>query len=158
MDRLKAWFISCVQKAVERLPFAGRYRYSVVSCDFDAQTLDLSPLDPGQPSMTKVPMRTPGLMIDLAPGAEVLVGYAGMNRTLPEVTSFTNDPTAILRVKILGQGTPVALQGMAVQVTVPVGAILTTGSSTAQSGPSPAQGPVTLDGEITEGSAVIFGG
>lgn len=155
MDRLKAWFAACVAKAVESLPYAGRYRYSVVSCDFDAQTLDLYPLDKGQPSLSKVPMRTPGLKLDIAQGTEVLVGYAGMRPTGAEVTSFGNDPASVLRVEILGQNTPAAFKGMAVQVTLPAMSVTTNGSPSTQQGPP---SPLTLSGEITGGSSVIFGG
>ena len=158
MDRLKQWFTACVAKAVESLPYAGRYRYSVVSCDFAAQTLDLSPLDPKQPALSRVPMRTPGLRLDIAPGTQVLVGYAAMNPTLPEVTSFGNDPASVLRVEILGLTTPAAFQGMAVEITIPAEAIITTGTAATQKGPSIAQGPVTCQGTITGGSTVIFGG
>jgi hypothetical protein len=156
MDRLKAWFSACVAKAVESLPYAGRYRYSVVSCDFDAQTLDLYPLDKGQPPLSKVPMRTPGLKLDIAQGTEVLVGYAGMRPTGAEVTSFGNDPASVLKVEILGQNTPAAFQGMAVQVTIPSSTVLVASPSPPGYAPNPA--PITLNGEITGGSSVIFGG
>lgn len=156
MDRLRDWFAACVRAAVASLPYAGRYRYSVDSCNFAAQTLDLSPLDPSQPALDGVPMRTPGLRIDVAPGTEVLVGYAGMDPTRPEVTSFGNDPASITRVEILGRTTPAAFQGMAVQVTIPQGAVLVASPSPPGFAPNPA--PIPLDGTITGGSDAIFGG
>jgi hypothetical protein len=166
MDRLQAWFTACVAKAVEQLPYAGEYRYSVVSCDFAAQTLDLRALDRGdpdddndmgQPDLIRVPMRTPGIRLDVAPGAEVLVGYASMKATRPEVRAYDTRPGTILRAELLGGTTPVALQGMSVEVTIPINAIATTGTAAAQSGPSAIQGPVTVTGTITGGSATIAG-
>lgn len=164
MDRLQAWFAACVREAVKSLPYAGEYRYSVVACDFNAQTLDVKPLDsapmpPGvypqaQPNHLKVPMRTPGLRLDVAPGSEVLIGYAGMDPTRPEVRAYSQQPGAILRVEILGGTTPVALQGMAIQISagqfaaaVPV-ANLGTGAVTISN---------SMQGTITGGSAVIGG-
>lgn len=153
MDRLKQWFSACVAKAVESLPYAGRYRYSVVSCNFAAQTLELLPLDPKQPALSDVPMRTPGLRLDIAPGTQVLVGYAAMNPTLPEVTTFGNDPASVLRVEILGLTTPAAFQGMEITITADD---ISAATMTSPSGAVTISNP--LRGTITGGSAVIFGG
>lgn len=165
MDRLQAWFAACVREAVKSLPYAGEYRYSVVACDFNAQTLDVKPLDSApmpsgvypqaQPNHLKVPMRTPGLRLDVAPGSEVLIGYAGMDPTRPEVRCYSQQPGAILRVEILGGTTPVALQGMAVQVTIPSSTVLVASPSPPGYVPNPA--PILLDGTITEGSSTIAG-
>lgn len=116
-DRLQAWFTTCVREAVKSLPYAGEYRYSVVSCDFSAQTLDVKALDAGQPNHTRVPMRAPGMRLDVAPGAEVLIGYAGLDPTRPEVRCYSQQPGAILRVELLGGTTPVALQGMTIEIS-----------------------------------------
>jgi hypothetical protein len=155
IDRLQAWFSACVREAVKSLPYAGEYRYSVVACDFAAQTLDVRALDAGQPNLLKVPMRTPGIRLDVAPGAEVLIGYAGLDATRPEVRAYSQAPGAVLRAELLGGTTPVALQGMAVQVTIPANSfvIAVVGTSTGTLNPS----PVTVDGTITEGSATIAG-
>lgn len=155
IDRLQAWFAACVREAVKSMPYAGEYRYSVSACDFAAQTLDVKPLDAGQPNHLKVPMRTPGMRLDVAPGSEVLIGYAGMDPTRPEVRCYSQQPGAILRVELLGGTTPVALQGMAVEVTIPTGGVCI---------PSPNppgfvanSAPIPLDGTIVEGSATIKG-
>lgn len=155
MDRLQAWFSACVREAVKSLPYAGEYRYSVVSCDFAAQTLDVKALDAGQPNHTRVPMRTPGMRLDVAPGAEVLIGYAGLDPTRPEVRCYSQQPGAILRVELLGGTTPVALQGMAIQAAIPTSAVLIASPSPPGFVPNPA--PIVLDGTITGGSATIAG-
>lgn len=155
IDRLQAWFAACVREAVKSLPYAGEYRYSVVACDFNAQTLDVKPLDPGQPNHLKVPMRTPGMRLDVAPGSEVLIGYAGMDPTRPEVRAYSQQPGAILKVELLGGATPVALQGMAVQVTIPSSTVLVASPNPPGYVPNPA--PILLDGTITEGSSTIAG-
>lgn len=155
IDRLQAWFSACVREAVKSLPYAGEYRYSVVSCDFAAQTLDAKPLDPGQPNHTRVPMRAPGMRLDVAPGSEVLIGYAALDPTRPEVRAYSQQPGAILRVELLGGTTPVALQGMAVQVTIPASTVLV--ASPAPPGFVPNPAPIPLDGTIVEGSATIKG-
>ena len=154
MDRLQAWFAACVREAVKSLPYAAEYRYSVVACDFAAQTLDVKALDAGQPNHLRVPMRTPGMRLDVAPGAEVLIGYAGLDPTRPEVRCYSQQPGAILRVELLGGTTPIALMGMSVEVTIPASSIVTTGSAVTQTGP-PA--PLTVTGTITGGSATIKG-
>jgi len=154
MDRLRAWFEACVKEAVKSLPYAGEYRYSVVSCDFAAQTLDCKALDAGQPNHTKVPMRAPGMRLDVAPGAEVLIGYAGLDPTRPEVRCYSQRPGDILRVELLGGTTPVALQGMSVEVTIQPSSISSTNGAVTVSGPP---SPVTVQGTITGGSATIKG-
>lgn len=154
MDRLQAWFAACVREAVKSLPYAGEYRYSVSACDFAAQTLDVKPLDPGQPNHLKVPMRTPGMRLDVAPGSEVLIGYAAMDPTRPEVRCYSQQPGAILKVELLGGTTPIALQGMEITITsdqwTAAGPAVTTapGSVTITS---------SMKGTITGGSATIAG-
>lgn len=107
MDRLKDWFVSCVRAAIASLPFAGTYRYSVVSCDFAAQTLDLAALDNGQPDLTKVAMRVPGLRLEIASGTEVGVSYFGLDPQRPYVAVFGQDPASVTRIEIVGATSPV---------------------------------------------------
>jgi hypothetical protein len=152
IDRLQAWFSACVREAVKSLPYAGEYRYSVVSCDFAGQTLDCKALDAGQPSLTRVPMRAPGMRLDVAPGAEVLIGYAGLDGTRPEVRCYSQQPGAILRVELLGGTTPVALQGMEITITPTQFAAAT---PTSPSGSVTTSSP--MKGTITGGSATIKG-
>lgn len=155
MDRLQAWFAACVREAVKSLPYAGEYRYSVSACDFAAQTLDVKPLDPGQPNHLKVPMRTPGMRLDVAPGSEVLIGYAAMDPTRPEVRCYSQQPGAILKVELLGGTTPIALQGMTIEISA---AQFSAASPIAASVP-PAAVTITspMQGTITGGSATIAG-
>lgn len=152
MERLKEWFSACVREAVKALPYAGEYRYSVVSCDFAAQTVDVKPLDVGQPNHLRVPMRTPGMRLDVAPGSEVLIGYAGLDPTRPEVRCYSQQPGAIVRVELLGGTTPVALQGMAITISA---AQITAAGMVAAGAGAVTGGP--MQGTITGGSATIAG-
>lgn len=153
MDRVKAWFEACVRAAVARLPYAGVYRYSVVSCDFAAQTLDLAALDEGQPNHTRVPIRAPGLRLDIAPGSEVGLGYFALDPRRPYVATFPQDPTAILRVEIIGATARNAREGDSVSVTIQPGSLTLAVSGANATGPA---APLNLSGTITSGSSEVF--
>lgn len=102
LDRLQKAFAATVAAAVRSLPYAGEYRYSVRSCSWENQTLDVDPLDSGQPAHLAVPMHTPGIRLDIAPGTEILLGYKSMSPERPYVACFGNSPGSVLRADLLG--------------------------------------------------------
>jgi hypothetical protein len=157
--RLQVAFARAVA-AVTDWVWAGSYRYSVASCDWDAQTLELRPLSGSHPPLSGVRMRSPGLRLDIAPGTEVLVRYESLDPTRPYVADYGTAPGSVLRVDILGGVVPVALQGMAVQVTLSgaqVASLGLLGNLGAPISPPPGPTSVIVDGTITGGSATVRG-
>lgn len=154
MGRLAESFAKAVGAVLQKFPYAGAYRYTVVSCNFAQQTLNLRPLESDQSPLDDVRMRVPGIRLDIAPGTEVLVRYESLDSTRPFVADFGTNPASVLRAEVMGGTTPVALQGMTVQVTIQPGTIATAGTSTNQTGP-PA--PLVVTGTITGGSATFKG-
>jgi hypothetical protein len=99
-------------------------------------------------------MRVPGIRLDIAPGTEVLVRYESLDSTRPFVADFGTNPASVLRAEVMGGTTPVALQGMAVQVTIQPTSISCTNGTVTVSGPP---NPVVVTGTITGGSATFKG-
>jgi hypothetical protein len=124
-DRVKGALASFVRNLVEpRLDFLALYPAKAVAQNADG-TLEVVPEDQRIPSMAKVPIRTgvPGVAVKIAPGARVLVGFAGGNPKAPiayvwegaTVTELKVSATAI----ILNDGaTPVAKEGSACTFTL----------------------------------------
>jgi len=154
MGRLAESFARAVGAVLQQFPYAGAYRYTVVSCNWGQQTLNLRPLESDQPALEGVRMRVPGIRLDIAPGTEVLVRYESLDATRPFVADFGTSPSSVLRADLLGGTTPIALQGHQIQITpdgfaagAPV-ASLTTGTVTTSA---------IIVGTITGGSATIKG-
>lgn len=76
MDRLIANFRLMVRQALPELAYALMDRYTVVSCNVLAQTVSLRSQSPTTaPDLTEVPLRAPGVVLELVPGTQVRVGY-----------------------------------------------------------------------------------
>lgn len=88
MDRLSQYLRAIVRKAVSKLPYAGNYPYSVVSCNPLLQTVDARSLTTKMPDLTGVPMRSPGLFMMLPSGTQIQIGFRGMDPTAPYVNSY----------------------------------------------------------------------
>ena len=153
-SRLTEPFRAAVERVTPGIRFAGTWRYSVVSCNFLAQTISASPLNPDMPPLSSVPMAIPGIKLDIAPGAVVLVGFAENDPTLPYVAQYPQDPAQVLRMALLGGLVPVALQGMAVSVTIPASSLTLAVSGSSATGPT---SPLSVTGTITQGSTTITG-
>lgn len=153
LSRLTEYFRTAVKGALPGVIYAGVYRYSVVSCSFADQTVDALPLNPLLPSLVGVPMCVPGVRLELTPGAQIMIGFAECNPTLPYVACYPQDPAAVLRSDYMGGVTPVALQGMAVEVTIQPSALGTFGAGAVA---CPAA-PTTVSGTITGGSTTMRG-
>jgi len=148
-DRLAEPFRRAVER-VNPVTYAGAWRYSVVSCDFDSQTIDALPLAATEmPPVTACPMRVPGLKLDIAPGSIVLIGFAENSPTMPYVAQYPQDPAEILRVHILGETARNAREGDTVRVTIPSGSLTLAVSGASATGPS---APLDITGTITSGS------
>jgi hypothetical protein len=152
-SRLSEPFKRAVEAALPSAQYAGVWRYSVVSCDFENQTISATPFNPTMPAHTAIPMAIPGIKLNIAPNATVMIGFAECNPTLPFVAQYPQDPTAIITMQLRGGTVPVALQGMQVSVTIPAGSI---GSFQAGAVVAPAA-PLAVTGTIVGGSATIFG-
>lgn len=75
MDRLIANLRALVLQAVPALQYALLERYTVVSCNPLRQTVDVRSQSTRVPDLTQVPLRAPGLVLDLLPGTQVRVGW-----------------------------------------------------------------------------------
>ena len=83
MDRLIEYFNRLVRAAVQPLAFAGLYPYSVVSCNKLMQTVSARALSAEMPDLTDVPIRGNGFAVEWPPGAQIRIGFDGMDPTAP---------------------------------------------------------------------------
>lgn len=150
MTTLRDTVAALVDRLVgRRLDHLARYACTVVTQRADG-TLDLQPDDDRVPSCQGVPYRTlPGVALSVPTGARVLLGYAGGDPAQPFADLW--ELGDVTRLTVAGGEHPAARQGHAVQVTLPMGALIPVGSP---GGPLPAA-PITLDGTITEGTDVL---
>lgn len=103
MDVISEWINQAVRKAVSCLPYAGRYQYSVVSCNTSAQTISARSLSPAMPDLTDIPMATPGLFLDVPTGTLVTIGFRSMSPTRPYVESYgSGGSSTVLNVVACG--------------------------------------------------------
>lgn len=84
VDRFRAAFRALLKEEIPNLKYMAVHRYSVTSCDYDAQTFDGQPSASkyGLPAVSKVPIRGP-LKLDLQPGSSVLVGFESGDPAYP---------------------------------------------------------------------------
>lgn len=90
MDVVREWINQAVRKAVSCLPYAGEYEYSVVACNKLTQTVSARSLSPAMPDLTNVPLMSPGLALELPPGTQIRIGFAGMKPTRPYVSGYAS--------------------------------------------------------------------
>jgi hypothetical protein len=98
-DRAKAAFEALVRGVLPDLDFLARYPARVVKQNGDG-TLELIPDDARIPGMSKVPIRygVPGIRATVAPGARVLLGFAGGNRDAPEAELW--ESASVLKLEV----------------------------------------------------------
>jgi hypothetical protein len=88
-DRLKRAIAAFVRELFPTLDYMGFYEYVVVSFDTTAQTADLQPVrDVGLPTLTKIPVRSPGINFSLPSGMAVLIGFENHDPTRPYMAFF----------------------------------------------------------------------
>lgn len=88
-DRLSDAIRALVRALMPPVKYLGFYEYSVVSYDAAAQTANVSPVsDPDMPQIPDLPIRTPGLELDLPQGTSVLVGFRNGDLTKPFIGFF----------------------------------------------------------------------
>lgn len=92
-DRLTAAWKALFEETFPLEQFKGNFQYVVRKCDFAGQTADLEPVNVeiGLPALTKVPIRSPLMMVKLVPGEVVLVGFENYSPAYPYVAAL---PTA----------------------------------------------------------------
>lgn len=88
-DRLLGPMLQLVRRLVPELQYAGVNDYVVVSCDADAQTADLQPLArPDLPTLKKVQLRTPSLVLNLVQGTKVGVVFRNLDPSKPSIVDY----------------------------------------------------------------------
>lgn len=95
-DRLREAFKAVIEEMLPNYLFLGWHRYSVTSCDYDAQTADLQPSvsASGLPALAALPIRSP-IKLNLVPGSSVIVGFAGGNPNDPFIAVFDQSQTLV---------------------------------------------------------------
>ncbi len=87
-DRLRTALAELVRELVPTR-YLGFYEYQVVSYDTAAQAASMRPLsDPDMPELPSIPIRTPGMELDLVAGTSLLVGFRNGDLTKPFVGFF----------------------------------------------------------------------
>lgn len=90
-DRLKRAISAFVRELFPDYDFTKQYTYIVASFNVLTQTADLQPA-PGigtlMPTLTEIPIRTPGVNYILPSGMAVLVGFANGDQTKPYIVSL----------------------------------------------------------------------
>lgn len=84
-DRVKGPLLALVKHALSRVDYYALYRARMVAQSADMTKLDVIPDDSRIPPMTGILLRhgVPGLKVQVAPGAFVLVGWSGGDPSRP---------------------------------------------------------------------------
>lgn len=89
LDRFKRALAAFVRELFPTLDYMGFYEYSVSGYSVTTQLADLQPIqNVGLPALTKIPLRTPGMVLDIPTGTHVLVGFVNHDPTQPYVAFF----------------------------------------------------------------------
>lgn len=105
-DRLRAALQELVRSMMPPVKYLGFYEYSVVGYSAGEQTADLNPVsDKDMPPLARVPIRTPGLELDLPNGTSVLVGFRDGNLTRPFVGFFDAPGSGAFPTRVHVNGT-----------------------------------------------------
>jgi hypothetical protein len=101
-DRLKSGLLAMVRSAFPKIDFLASYWCRVVAQNPDG-TLELFPDNPLQiAGLSNVPIRygVPGVKATVAPGARVLLGFAGGDPSQPFATVW--ESASLLKLEVLG--------------------------------------------------------
>ena len=103
-DRLTAAIRAVLAELLPNYSYLGFHRYSVTSCDYDAQTFDGTPSlsASGLPAVEKLPIRS-SVKLELQSGSSVLVGFAGGNPADPFL-AFVDQSQTLIRAKLRASG------------------------------------------------------
>ena len=113
-DRLKRAIAAFVRELFPQQDYFGFYLYSVAAWDNGAQTGDLIPQSTtvGLPQLGRVPIRLPGIKVNLSVGQEVLVGFDNHDPTRPFIAHLGTLATGLLPISVvLDSQTTVSLAG-----------------------------------------------
>jgi hypothetical protein len=108
-DRVKGALAAWVRSLFSRLDYLARYPAKVVAQNMATGALELVPDDKRLPGMSAVPIRygVPGMKATVAPGARVLVGFAGGDPSKPEAELW--ESASVLKLEV--SATLVTLNG-----------------------------------------------
>ncbi len=100
LDRVKGPLAAWVKSLFARIDYLARYPARVVAQNLVTGTLELVPDDRRLPGMSGVPIRygVPGIKATVAPGARVLVGFAGGDPTKPEAELW--ESASVLKLEV----------------------------------------------------------
>jgi hypothetical protein len=100
-DRLKGGLLAVVRSAFPRIDFLASYPARVVAQNADG-SLELIPDDARFPAVSRVPIRygLPGVKATVAPGARVLLGFAGGDPAKPQAELW--ESATLLKLEVLG--------------------------------------------------------
>lgn len=100
MDRVKGPLAAWMKSLFARIDYLARYPARVVAQNAATGALELVPDDKRLPGMSAVPIRygVPGLRATVAPGARVLLGFAGGDPTKPEAELWESATVTKLEV------------------------------------------------------------
>lgn len=113
-DRLKRAIAAFVRELFPQQDYFGFYLYSVAAWDNANQFGDLIPAGAtsGLPQLGRVPIRLPGIRVNLNVGQEVLVGFDNHDPTRPYIAHLGTLGTGLLPVAItMDSQTTVSLAG-----------------------------------------------
>lgn len=114
LDRVKGPLAAWVRSVFARIDYLARYPARVVAQNASTGALELVPDDPRLPGMSAVPIRygVPGLRATVAPGARVLVGFAGGDPSKPEAELW--ESASVTKLEL--DGTTIVLNGGSAKV------------------------------------------
>jgi hypothetical protein len=100
-DRLKSSLLGVIRSAFPQIDFLARYPARVVAQNADG-SLELIPDDARIAAVSKVPIRygVPGVKATVAPGARVLLGFAGGDPAKPQAELW--ESASLLKLEVLG--------------------------------------------------------
>lgn len=103
-DRLRDSLKSVLEELLPNYRLLAFNRYTVTSCDYEAQTFDGTPsiTTAGLPNVSDVPIRLP-IKVNITPGTSVLVGFAGGVATDPFL-AFPDQLTTYTTAKLRATG------------------------------------------------------
>lgn len=116
--RIRGSLLALIRAAFPRIDYYGFYRAKVAKQSADLLRVDVQPDDPRVPGMGDIPLRhgLPGIKVQVAIGAYVLIGFMGGDPSKPYVHCWeAGESVALLQ---LAGTTPIARLGDAVSISL----------------------------------------